>query len=73
MMEQVLGAPLLRVDPAAVRPRPQQDKHGHVGIHGQKQAGLNYIGVVVPVARLSSEHMRGLAGVAERFGSARCV
>jgi ferredoxin-nitrite reductase len=68
-MEQKLGAPLMRVDPAAVVPRPKQDKHGHVGVHSQKQPGLNYVGVVVPMARLSAGHMRGLAAIAERFGS----
>ena len=68
-MEQLLGAPLLRVDPAGILPRPRQDKHGHVGVHAQKQIGLNYVGIVVPLARLSAEHMRGLADVAERFGS----
>jgi ferredoxin-nitrite reductase len=68
-MEQILGAPLMRVDPAAVVPRPKQDKHGHVGVHAQKQPGLNYVGVVVPMARLSAGHMRGLAAIADRFGS----
>jgi ferredoxin-nitrite reductase len=68
-MEEVLGAPLLRVDPAAFLPRPAQDKHGHIGVHAQKQPGLNYVGVVVPIARLSAPHMRGLAAIADRFGS----
>ena len=68
-MEQILGAPLLRVDPAAIAPRPKQDKHGHVGVHAQKQPGLNYVGVVVPMARLPAGQMRGLAEIAERFGS----
>ncbi len=68
-MEEILGAPLLRIDPAAIAPRPQQDKHGHVGVHAQKQPGLNYVGIVIPMARLSAAHMRGLATIAERFGS----
>ena len=68
-MEQFLGAPLLRVDAAAVLPRPRQDKHGHVGVHAQKQPGLSYVGIVVPVARMPAETMRGLAAIAERFGS----
>ena len=67
--EKELGRPLMRVDAAAVAPRPAQDKHGHVGVHAQKQPGLNYIGVVLPVGRLTSERMRGLAEIAERFGS----
>jgi ferredoxin-nitrite reductase len=68
-VEQSFGAPLLRVDPAACPPRPKQDKHGHIGVHAQKQPGLNYVGIVVPMARLSAGHMRGLAAIAERFGS----
>jgi len=68
-VEQDLGAPLVRVHPATVMPRPRQDKHGHVGVHAQKQPGLNYVGVVVPVARLTAAHMCGLAAVADRFGS----
>ncbi len=46
-----------------------QDKHGHIGVHPQKQHGLNYIGVVCPVGRLTSDRLRGLAEIADRFGS----
>ena len=52
-----------------ILPRPAQDKHGHVGVHAQKQAGLNYVGVVCPVGRLTTERMRALADIADRFGS----
>jgi ferredoxin-nitrite reductase len=68
-VEKELGKPLLRVDATAILPRLAQDKHGHVGVHPQKQEGLHYVGVVCPVGRLSSERLRGLAAVAERFGS----
>jgi ferredoxin-nitrite reductase len=68
-VEKELGAPLLRVDAAAILPRPMQDKHGHIGVHPQKQEGLNYVGVVCPVGRLSSDRLRGLAAIADRFGS----
>jgi ferredoxin-nitrite reductase len=68
-VEQELGGPLLRVDAAAVLARPAQEKHGHLGVHGQKQPGLSYVGVLTPVGRLSSERMRGLADIAERCGS----
>ena len=37
-------------------------------MHKQKQPGLNWIGVVLPVARLTSDQMRGLAAVARDFG-----
>lgn len=68
-VEQELGEKLLRVDAAAVLARPAQDKHGHVGVHRQKQEGRSYVGVVCPVGRLSSDRLRGLADIAERFGS----
>lgn len=69
-VEQELGEKLRRVDAAAILPRPPQAKHGHIGIHPQKQAGLNYIGVLCPVGRLTSEQLRSLAVITERFGSA---
>jgi ferredoxin-nitrite reductase len=68
-MEEFLGNKLTRVDPAAILPRPAQDKHGHTGVHTQKQRDLNYVGVMVPQARMPAAMMRGLADVAERFGS----
>ena len=67
LVEQQLGAKLHRT--SSVARRASQLKHGHVGVHVQKQPGLNYIGVVCPVGRLPSETLRGLAAVAERFGS----
>lgn len=67
--EGELGRKLRRVDPAAFAPRGARDKHGHVGIHPQNRPGLNYLGVVVPVGRLTADQMRGLAGVAQRHGS----
>ncbi len=67
--ENELGTPLLRINAAAILPRPAQDKHGHIGVHAQKQAGMNYVGVVCPVGRLTSDRLRGLADIAARFGS----
>jgi ferredoxin-nitrite reductase len=68
-VEKEYGAPLRRAAGAEVAPRPMADKHGHIGVHDQKQAGLNYLGLVLPVGRLTSEQMRGLAEISERFGS----
>ncbi len=68
-VEKEYGQPLRRVGKAEIAPRPLADKHGHVGVHAQKQAGLNYLGVVLPVGRITSEQMRGIAEIAQRFGS----
>lgn len=41
----------------------------HVGIYRQKQPGLNYAGLLVPVGRITTKQMRGVADLAERYGS----
>jgi ferredoxin-nitrite reductase len=68
LVEERLGAKLVRVPREAVAPRPQVDRTAHIGVHPQKQKGLNWIGVVLPVGKLTSDQMRGLANVALRFG-----
>ncbi|HEX3991642.1 MAG TPA: NirA family protein, partial [Acetobacteraceae bacterium] len=68
-IEAELGEPLTRIDDAAILPRPPVQKHGHIGVHEQKQPGLYYVGILCPVGRLGSEQLRGLASIAERFGS----
>lgn len=50
-------------------PRVPIDKHGHIGVHAQSQPGRFYIGVALPVGRLEAPQLRGLAEIAERFGS----
>lgn len=44
-------------------------KYQHIGIHPQRQQGLFYIGVVLPLGRLESIQMRGLADLAAKYGS----
>ncbi|WP_292742871.1 precorrin-3B synthase [Nostoc sp. NMS4] len=44
-------------------------KYQHIGIHPQRQQGLFYIGVVLPLGRLQSRQMRGLADLAAKYGS----
>jgi len=69
-VEAELGEALIRVEPEAIQPAPPQDRLAHVGVHAQKQSGRCYIGVACPLGRLTTERMRGLAAIAERFGSA---
>ena len=68
LAEEKLGRKLDRAVPGAVAPRPAFDRTAHIGIHRQKQDGLHWIGIVVPVGRLSVEQMRGLAAIASAFG-----
>lgn len=67
-VEEKLGAPLQRLDTAHVAPRPAYDRLGHIGVHPQRQAGLNYIGVVLEAGRLSTEQMRAVAEISGRWG-----
>lgn len=67
--EKKLGFTLTRFPLADCEPRPAVAKHGHLGVHPQKQPGKYYVGVLLPVGRLQVEQIRGLSDIAERFGS----
>jgi ferredoxin-nitrite reductase len=67
-MEEKLGGKLIRAPAEAMTPRPAFDRAAHVGAHPQKQPGRNWVGVVLPVGKLTGEQMRGLAGIARDFG-----
>ena len=67
-VEAKLGTKLERVDAKFVKPRPTFDRIGHLGVHEQKQAGLNWIGVVLPVGRLTAQQMRDLAAISQSLG-----
>jgi sulfite reductase (ferredoxin) len=58
-----------RLDPAVAEVLPDDSYRDHVGIHAQKQAGLVYAGLPIVRGRLTPEAMRGIAGLAERYGT----
>jgi len=45
----------------------RETPYQHIGIHPQRQLGLYYIGVVLPLGRLETYQIRGLADVAEKY------
>jgi ferredoxin-nitrite reductase len=65
-VEQQIGKTLLT---AAAKDEIQWDKRDHIGVFAQKQAGLNYVGLHVPVGRLLADDMMQLARLAEVYGS----
>jgi ferredoxin-nitrite reductase len=67
-VEEKLGWTLTRATAEAVQPRPVFDRTAHIGVRAQKQAALNWIGVVFPVGRITVGQMRGLARIAQDFG-----
>ncbi|HEY6259673.1 MAG TPA: NirA family protein, partial [Xanthobacteraceae bacterium] len=68
LVEEKLGRQLTRVQAEALEPRPPFDRAAHIGVHAQKQDGLHWIGVVLPVGKLTAAQMRGLAGIARDHG-----
>ncbi len=45
------------------------DKRDHIGVYPQKQPGLNYVGLHIPIGRLYAQDMFDLARIAEVYGS----
>jgi ferredoxin-nitrite reductase len=68
LVEEKLGHAFTRVPPEALAPRPAFDRMAHIGVHKQKQAGLNWIGVSLPLGKVACEQMRGLAKIARDLG-----
>ena len=68
LVEERLKTPFTRVPEEAFLPRPASDRMAHVGVHKQKQAGLNWIGVSLALGKMSCDQMRGLAKVSRDLG-----
>jgi ferredoxin-nitrite reductase len=54
---------------AAEKDEMDWDKRDHIGVYAQKQAGLNYVGLHVPVGRLWAADLFDLARLAEVYGN----
>jgi ferredoxin-nitrite reductase len=67
-VEEKLGHPFTRAPLDALALRPAFDRMAHIGVHPQKQPGLNWIGVALPLGKVSSAQMRGLARIACDLG-----
>ncbi|MFC5505050.1 NirA family protein [Bosea massiliensis] len=67
-VEERMGRRLIRVETAFVAPRPVYDRLAHVGVHRQLQPGLNWVGVALPVGKLTVAQMRVIAAVARQCG-----
>ncbi|WP_425619245.1 NirA family protein [Anatilimnocola sp. NA78] len=68
-VEKLLPQPLTRFAIEDCEPRVKPNPLGNFGAHTQRQAGLKYVGVVLPVGRIQCDQLRGLADIAQRYGS----
>ena len=64
-----LGQPLRRVEQNMFSQPNNIDRWAHVGVHPQQQSGMSYMGVVLPVGRMTSDQMRGIAKIAATYGN----
>jgi ferredoxin-nitrite reductase len=69
--EKLLGYQIQRapLDPAAIFYPSETLPHTHVGVYQQKQKGLNFIGVAVPVGHINPKQMIRVAEIADLYGS----
>src|SRR5207237_7610604 len=68
LVEEKLGSKLIHVPNEALAPRRAFDRSAHIGVHKQKQNGLHWLGVVLPVGKLTGAQMRGIAEIAQQMG-----
>ena len=67
-VESKLARKLMRLSATHVSAPNRQDRRAHIGFHPQKQVGKVWAGVALPVGKLTSEQMRGLACIAGELG-----
>ena len=71
--EKLLGSQLRRapgdqeLEPA--NSKPPSPPHPHLGVYPQKQKGLNYVGVAMPVGQITPKQMLRVAEIADLYGS----
>jgi ferredoxin-nitrite reductase len=67
--QKLLAFPLRFVPLERSVARPAAIRHSHIGFHAQRQAGARYVGVAMPVGRISAAQAEGLAEIARAHGS----
>lgn len=65
-VEKQMGKPLAI---AALKDEIEWEKRDHIGVHPQKQAGLNYVGIQLPVGRMYASDMYEFARLADIYGN----
>jgi ferredoxin-nitrite reductase len=65
-VENYLGR---KLQPEAEKDEIDWEKRDHIGVYPQKQPGLNYVGLHIPIGRLYAQDMFDLARMAEVYGS----
>lgn len=67
-VEARLGFTLTRVGDEQVVAAPPQDRQAHIGVHAQKQSGKVWMGIALPVGKLTTAQMRALSEISRCHG-----
>jgi len=67
-VDKKLKKPLAHVAAEHIVEPNRQDRRAHIGVHAQKQPGLVWVGVALPVGKLTTVQMRGIADIAYELG-----
>ncbi len=69
--EKLLGYSLTKapLDAETIRHASQELPHSHIGVYPQKQRGLHYVGVAIPVGVLNPKQLTRVAEIADLYGS----
>ena len=67
--EKRLDFDLIRTSGTTLEDRPAIDRQAHIGVRRQVQEDRRYLGVALPLGRLSPEQMRELGRIAQIHGS----
>lgn len=66
---KVFGENLPSAGHSQLLPHEQAHLHAdHIGVHAQRQVGMSYVGLLVPVGRFTDRQLFELAGISERYG-----
>nr|WP_182867247.1 NirA family protein [Rhodopirellula sp. JC639] len=68
-VEEQLGDTLGRFEESKLTRSVAENRLAHIGFHSQSQSGKSYVGVVLPVGRMTSDQARGIAKIANEYGN----
>jgi len=69
--EKLLGRQLIRspLDQVSITYPSEAVPHSHIGAFPQKQEGLHYLGVALPVGQVTPRQLERIADIADHYGS----
>jgi ferredoxin-nitrite reductase len=69
--EKVLGRQLRRalLEPGSLQYPGQKLPHSHIGVYAQKQPGLSFVGVAMPVGQIAPKQLLRVAELADLYAS----